>query len=117
MTFSLSAPWYFTLAQSIILLLAVLILLKIFKHSLWNLQKRTKEMMAVFHDKKHISASRHLAAVLFNLFFIWLLMQCGVLLMAGFFGISPKTLTELHFQQWSLLGVLALSITYIIIKR
>ena len=108
MVFSFDDIWYFTLAKCLVLGLAIAIIGRIIIQSLWNCSERGAILSVAVKQREYRGIFRNGLAVLVNLLFIWIMVQGLVLLLFGYFGVSPKELVSWRFQEITLLGVFVL---------
>ena len=108
MVFSIDDIWFLMLVKVIILGLAIAIIGRIICQSLWNCNERSISWSAAVRHREFRPILRNSLAVLVNLLFIWIMVQGLVLLIFGYFSVSPKELVNWRFHEITLIGVLAM---------
>ena len=105
MVFALTDIWYVTFAKGMILTLALAIMISIVIQSLWNCSARSSAFSASVGQRAYWSVAKNGFAVSINLLFIWFMVQGLVLLLFGYFGVSPIELVRWRFQEITMAGV------------
>jgi hypothetical protein len=108
MNISLDDAWYLLVAKISIILLALGILLRLIKLSLWNCSERYGVLCANYKTEKYFAAAKDLTAYLVNVGFIWLVLQGMLLLVFSIFGFSPQQLLKWHFHETTFVAVIIL---------
>jgi len=116
MVFSFADDWHIALAKCLIIVMAIWIMERLISQSLWNFGKRGVILSAAIKQRKFWRILGNTLAVLANLLFIWTVVQGVVVLIFGYFSVSPNELIGWRFQEFTLIGVLLLVWLYIGLK-
>ncbi len=115
MVFAAADPWYMMLFKFAVLILAVGLGVNLIRLSLWNLVQRFGLIKQTARIKNLPGVIGQSCVLVYNLVFVWIMLQAIVVLVAGYLGVSAITLLSWSLHWYAAAGVVLLML--IIITR